>query len=212
MTQLFQLEALSITIVTFIITLVLTLFITKGYVAKRKRSSLFWSLGMWSFTFGVLLEILFALNINYQILVSLYLFVVAILVEFLALGSMQLIASKRLKQVYYVFTALSTIFVLYTLLASSQPGVVSNYVASGVPSLMVIISSSIVTFPAAFIIAAIAIVSYMKGRDYRNLSILAGVCIVSVAGTLYIASFPAFLYISEFIGILLLWIGFFRPK
>jgi hypothetical protein len=33
--------------------------------------------------------------------------------------------------------------------------------------------------------------------------------VVSVAGSLYLVQFPAFLYYSEFIGILLLWLGFF---
>lgn len=44
------------------------------------------------------------------------------------------------------------------------------------------------------------------------LSIIAGVVIVSIAGSLFIAQFPAFLYYSEFIGILLLCLGFFDYK
>ena len=55
----------------------------------------------------------------------------------------------------------------------------------------------------------IAAISYKRTRSKKMLSIIAGVIVVSIAGTLYIASFPEFLYFSEFIGILLLWAGFF---
>ena len=44
------------------------------------------------------------------------------------------------------------------------------------------------------------------------LSIIAGVVVVSIAGGLYIAAVPVFLYYSEFVGIILLWFGFFSFK
>jgi hypothetical protein len=65
-----------------------------------------------------------------------------------------------------------------------------------------------VTFPAAIILILIAALSYRKTRNPKLISIIIGVVVVSVAGTLYIVQFPAFLYYAEFIGILLLWIGF----
>lgn len=43
----------------------------------------------------------------------------------------------------------------------------------------------------------------------KMLATIAGVVIVAIAGSLYIAQFPAFPYYSEFIGILLLWLLFF---
>ncbi len=73
---------------------------------------------------------------------------------------------------------------------------------------MVVVSSSFVSFPAAFFIILIAALSYKKSRNIKLLSIIAGVIVVSIAGTLYIAAIPVFLYYAEFIGILLLWIGF----
>ena len=58
-----------------------------------------------------------------------------------------------------------------------------------------------------------ALISFKKNKDYRNIVIVAGVLEVSVAGTLYIVSFPSLLYAAEFLGIVLLWIGFYRrPK
>jgi hypothetical protein len=51
-------------------------------------------------------------------------------------------------------------------------------------------------------------VSYRKTRNKKLLSIIAGVIVVSIAGTLYIVAFPAFLYYAELAGIALLWLGF----
>ncbi len=64
------------------------------------------------------------------------------------------------------------------------------------------------TFPAAILLILIAAISYKKKRNYKMLSIIIGVIIVAMAGTLYIVEIPVFLYYSEFIGILLLWYGF----
>lgn len=212
MIPLLQLESLVITIVVFILSLVLTIFLTKSYLRVNKSNLLFWSLGLWAFTIGVLLEILFAYGLYSTFLIDLYLFIVAVLVEFLALGSMELMQSRKLKGSYYLFCIASTIFVLYSLVVSKMPNLISNYIVYGPLPILVVYSSSIVTFPAAAILVIIAALSYRKKKDYRMLSIIIGVIIVSVAGTLYIVSFPAFLYIAEFIGIVLLWIGFFRPK
>lgn len=212
MIPLLQLEALAVTIVVFILTVVLTLIMTGSYLRGRKSSTLFWSLGMWSFTIGVLLEILFALGIYSEPLIALYLFIVAILVEFLALGSMQLIQSKKLKQIYYVYCILSTIFVAYSLAVTQITKFIMDYIAYGNPPLLVIYSSSFVTFPAAAILVIIAAKSYLQRKSYKTLSIILGVVIVSIAGTLYIVQFPSLLYAAEFIGILLLWAGFYSPR
>ncbi|MEM3426614.1 MAG: hypothetical protein QXI42_12560 [Thermoproteota archaeon] len=66
------------------------------------------------------------------------------------------------------------------------------------------------TFPAAAVIIIFAALSYRQRHSLKMLSIIAGIIIVSIAGTLYIASFPEFLYYSEFICILFLWLGFFN--
>ncbi|MGD0511521.1 MAG: hypothetical protein ABSA33_06835, partial [Candidatus Micrarchaeaceae archaeon] len=124
MIPILQIESLAITGIVFILSLVLTLVMTSSYLKGRKTGVLFWSLGMWSFTFGVLLEILFALGISPEPLIALYLFVVAILVEFLALGSMQLVQSKKIKQLYYSFCIITTAFVGYSLVATK----VTNFI------------------------------------------------------------------------------------
>ncbi|MDE1870492.1 MAG: hypothetical protein KGH71_05965, partial [Candidatus Micrarchaeota archaeon] len=65
------------------------------------------------------------------------------------------------------------------------------------------------TFPAATVLVIVAAMGYRRTRSLKMVSIIAGVVVVSVAGTLYIASFPSFLYYAEFAGMLLLWMGFY---
>ena len=84
-----------------------------------------------------------------------------------------------------------------------------NYVAWGVPPLLVTIFSTLITIPASAVLLVVAIKSYLKTKNKKMLSIIAGVVFVVIAGTLYIVSFPSLLYISEFVGILLLWYGFY---
>ena len=206
-----QLESLAITTIVFLLSLALTLVLTRSYFRGRKPSVMFWSAGMWAFTIGVLLEMMFALNISPEPLIALYLFLVAVLVELLALGSIQLIGSNVIKRAYYTFCVITTAFIAYSLLSTNITNFIKDYIAYGNPPLLVIVSSSLVTFPAAVVLIAVAVKSYMRTRSYKMLSIIAGVIIVSIAGTLYIASFPSILYAAEFVGIVLLWIGFYTP-
>ncbi len=208
-----QLEVLVSVIVIFVLTAALAAVMTKRYLGKRSRALAFWSAGLWVFTISVFLEILFALDIYPNYLIDAYLFLVVVLVECLALGSIQLIRSDSIRNGYYAFAAFATLLALYTIMASAPPSAwpspfVETYVAAGSPTLLIIISSTIATTVAAAVIVIIAAKSYLKKRSTKLLSIIAGVVVVSIAGTLYIASVPEFLYYSEFVGILLLWWGF----
>ena len=196
------------TILILILTVALAAVMTSRYFRKHSRPLLFWSMGMWAFAIGVLLEVVFAIGIYSNLLISIYLFIAVVVVESLALGSMQLIKSNRLRDSYFIYSAASTILLIYSLYASPIGNIIESHIVFGVLPLFIVIASSIVTFPAAAILIAIAAISYAHKRSYKMLSIIAGVIVVSIAGTLYIAAMPAFLYYSEFIGILLLWIGF----
>lgn len=200
------------TIIIMILSAVLAYFMTAKYVHAGSKSTAFWSAGLWLFTFGVLEEVLFASGIYNSFLIKSYLAVVAILVQFLAMGSLALGASDRIQKVYWAYSLAAFAFLIYTLLTSDIGNIISSNVVYGVLPLYVIVSSSLITFPAAVILLVTAVITYRKTRSSRMLSIIAGVIIVSVAGTLYIAKFPAFLYFAEFVGILLLWAGFFEWK
>lgn len=196
------------TLLILALTLGLAYKMTRKYLSAKTESVLFWSLGLWAFGFGVFLEVLFGLGFYSDLLGGLYLFTVALLVNLLALGSICLLKSKRIKNVYLGFSIIAELFSAYAVASGSIGNILENYVAALNPPMMVLIASSVITFPAAIILVATAYLSYRKKKSYKLVSIILGVIVVSIAGTLYIDAFPAFLYWSEFIGILLLWIGF----
>ena len=196
------------TLLILVLTLGLAIIMSYRYVRKHSKPLLYWSTGMWFFAIGVFLEVIFAFGIYSEFLIALYLFVVVMVVESLAIGSMQLIKSIKLKSSYYFYSIITTVLLAYSLYASNIGNVITNHIVFGALPIFIVITSSIVTFPAAAILIAIAAISYLRRHSAKMLSIMAGVVVVSVAGTLYIAAIPAFLYYSEFIGILLLWLGF----
>ena len=196
------------TLLILALTLGLAIIMSYRYVRKHSKPLLYWSTGMWFFAIGVFLEVIFAFGIYSEFLIALYLFVVVMVVESLAIGSIQLIKSVKLKSSYYFYSIITTVLLAYSLYASNIGNVITNHIVFGALPIFIVITSSIVTFPAAAILIAIAAISYLHRHSAKMLSIIAGVVVVSVAGTLYIAAIPAFLYYSEFIGILLLWLGF----
>lgn len=203
-----QILVLAATLLTAIPTIILSAYMTKKYAQKKQKSYLFWSIGLWLFAITVLMETLFSLGMYSGFLIDSYLLLVVVLVEMLALGSMQLIKSKTYRNLYYVFVVIITAITAYLIFSQDQGSLIMNYVVAGQPSIPVIISSSIATFAAVIIIVFIAATSYRKTHNMKMISIITGVCIVSIAGTLYIASYPYLLYYAEFIGIALLWLGF----
>ncbi len=197
------------TIIIFVLSFGLSTVITASYRNNRTSSLLTWSVGLWVFSIAVLLEVLFSTGIYSQILIKSYLFLVALLVELLALGSVLLLRNKRFTAGYSIYAAISTIFLLYVMATAGSLGnLLSNGVVFGLIPVMVAIGSALISGPAAVLLILISAVSYRKRKDPKLLSIIAGVVVVSIAGSLYIAAFPAFLYYSEFVGVLLLWLGF----
>jgi hypothetical protein len=170
---------------------------------------LFWSLGLWFFALSVLEEVVFSAGYYSELLAAAYLGIVALLVEFLALGSIQLVKGERIKNAYYLYSLATGVALAYFLAAEKFGNLLDNYVVYGALPLGVVVISSIITFPAAAVLITTAALSYKKTHNRKMLSIITGVVVVSIAGSLYIAQFPAFLYYSEFLGILLLWMGFF---
>ena len=196
------------TLFIFMASAVLAFLLTKHYVGGKNRSFLYWSAGMWLFAFAVLLEVVFSFSIYKPVLMGTYLFAVAVLVQMLSLGSLNLLKKRGFMLSYAVYSVIVDIFLLFSLVLTPVGNIIINGVVFGALPLLVTIASSFVTFPAAAILIVTAVLSYRTRKSYKMLDIIAGTVVVSIAGTLYIAAFPAFLYFAEFIGILLLWFGF----
>jgi hypothetical protein len=201
-------EAEISTVIILILSIGLSMIISLNLMRKRTVSLFYWSAGLWVFSISVAIEVAFAFGIFSGILINSYLFLVAIIVEFLALGSVSLLNKKRITDSYLIFNIAADIFLLFSLATNNVGDIITHGVVFGPLPILVTIASSIVPFPAAVLLVVISAVSYRKTRNKKLLSIIDGVIIVSFAGTLYTVAFPAFLYYSELAGIALLWLGF----
>jgi len=106
-------------------------------------------------------------------------------------------------------SAFSMLLVLYALAISQVGNIITNHIVYSTMPLAVVTASSIATFPASIAIIVVAVASYLKTHRKKLLSIILGIVVVSVAGTLYIVQFPALLYYAEAVGIALLWLWFY---
>ncbi len=201
-------EVFAVTLFVFAASFLLSLIISAGYFRQRKSSTMFWSCGLWLFSVSALLEVFFSAGYFSEAAIDSYLFLVALLVQLLSLGSISLLPSGKYLKPYAVYSIGTDVFLVYALAASSVGNIILNGVVYGALPVIVTVGSSLITFPAAAILLAVAALSYRKTHNRKLLSIIAGTIVVSAAGALYIAYFPAFLYVAELIGIVLLWIGF----
>ncbi|MDE1825598.1 MAG: hypothetical protein KGH61_04425 [Candidatus Micrarchaeota archaeon] len=210
--QIDQFTAIAVTSITFVLSVGLSYLMTRSYLKMRSVSRLFWGLGLWIFAISVLIELVFSLGAYSALLMQAYLVLVALLVQLLAVGSVSLLKNQKVRYAYYAFTIFAAVLVVYSVAASSITDLIMNYVVGGIPPNLVIYASTIATVPATFAIIIVAALSYLKKRDWRMLSVIVGVITVAIAGTLYVVSLPALLYLAEFIGIVLLWLGFIGPE
>ena len=197
------------TIVFFSLSTILSAYLTKSYFVKKQKNYLYWSIGMWCFALSDLFEVLFAFGIYNQAMAQVYLVLVAFLVVPLAMGSIELVKSRILKILYIVYSVITVVLLSYYTFTASIGNIIENSVISGNIPTNVIIWSSSITFPALIIIVAVAALSYIKTRRKKVLWIIAGMLAFAVGGMLYISSFPVSIYYTEFLGLVMLWLGFF---
>jgi len=96
-------------------------------------------------------------------------------------------------------------------LASSVPSsIVANGVVTGLPPLWVEVVSILITVPAALMLFFSSLYGALRQKRYQLLYIAAGTAVITAAGSLYLVSFPASLYYAEFVGIVLLFLGFVK--
>ncbi|MDE1856292.1 MAG: hypothetical protein KGH49_03610 [Candidatus Micrarchaeota archaeon] len=207
-----QIVAASVTGIVSLVGAILAYLITKSYLRNKKTSHLFWALGLWAFALSDFLEFLFALNVYSTLMMAFYLFIIVLLVQLLSIGSIELVKTRLIRNAYYAFSVVVAVLVLYSIWVGPVTNLVNDYVVSGQPSVFVILTSSLGTLPGAAAIIIVALKSWLKSKSVKMLSIIAGILIIGIAGTLYIATFPSFLYISELFGVFLIFFGFYEGK
>jgi hypothetical protein len=141
-------------------------------------------------------------------LLQVYVFLSAAIVGVLSLGSTRVLRSRRFEIGCTAYILAACGVVAGFSFTTPLPGtMVSAGVVSGNPPLLLILLSSLVTVPATFVLLGAVVVALRKRWRWQTLMMGIGACVLAVGGALYIASFPVALYYSEFIGIVLIFLG-----
>ncbi len=186
-----------------------------SYLLLKKRtiskSYIFWATGIALVGVTVFQEFIIYFNYWSEFFIQLYIFLIAILVGILSIGSVLMLNSRKIKYVWIGYVAIIGIITLLYSFTLPIPksiianGIIINNVVLPMPD---VISSSLLTIPAALVLIILALKSFLKTKNYSTLLIALGVIVITIAGTLYIINFPVLLYYAEFIGILILFFGF----
>jgi len=137
-----------------------------------------------------------------------YVFASAAIVGVLSLGAVHVLRRPLAERAYVAFTLVMVgVVAMFSFLTAPASGMVSNGVITGDPSLLLVVLSSLVTFPATVVLLLASAIALRRSRRWQTILLIAGALILGAGGTLYIASFPAVLYYAEFVGIVLLFFG-----
>lgn len=194
-----------------IIALLLTVLVLQKYLRNHQRSHLYWGVGLALVAVTMGQEAVFYVGGWSEPFAQAYLVLVALLVGILSLGSAELYFhgwSHRLWFGYVAVTGVALLVVGFLYTVSSS--IVVSGVVTGLPSIPVVIVSSLVTFPASAVLIGSSIYGAVWQKRWHLLFIAAGTTVIAAAGSLYIASFPLSLYYAEFAGVVLLFFGFIR--
>ncbi|HYB79201.1 MAG TPA: hypothetical protein VEG66_05520 [Thermoplasmata archaeon] len=194
-----------------VIALVLAALVLRRYRNERRACYLYWGLGLFLFFVTLVEEAVLDFGVWSQPLIQSYLVLVAVLVGILSMGSAEISLARRWRWPYYGYLGVTSVALVVVGFTTTIPtSIISNGVVSGLPPTSIDLISSLITFPAAVLLIVSALYGTVKYRRYHLLYIALGTGVISAAGTLYLVSFPATLYYAEFLGILLLFLGFVR--
>jgi hypothetical protein len=188
--------------------LVLSVRALARYAETRSRSQAMWGIGLALATSAMLVECLVYFGFVSSGILQAYVFFSAAIVGVLSLGATKILSSPRIERAYTAYIAGSTGAVAVACALTPLPvSMVSGGIIVGDPPLLLLVLSSLVTFPATIVLLTATAVSLRRSRRWQSLLMAAGAIILGAGGTLYIASFPIALYYAEFLGILLLFLG-----
>lgn len=182
--------------------------------SRSGRPYLWWGIGLLLVFVTTLEEGLIYAGVWSQALVQSYFILVAVLVGCLSLGSAELVLRGALRIGWLAFIGVATVAMIVVGLyypAGSPSSLLTEGVVTGNPPTGTLVVSSILTVPGAFMLAGAALYGAMRDRHLQLLYIVAGVVVISIAGTLYaFLSIPVALYYTEFVGFVLLFLGFVK--
>jgi len=178
------------------------------FLTENARQELPWAGGLGLAAGAMVIEVVVFFGVVTTPLMDAYVFLSAAIVGILSLGATHVFQRPRIERAYTGYVLATCALVAVFSFSTPLPGgMVTNGVITGNPSLLLLVLSSLVTFPATLVLLASAVVAVRRSHRWQTLLMIAGALILGAGGTLYIASFPAALYYTEFVGILLLFFG-----
>jgi hypothetical protein len=189
--------------------LALTVRALAQYRTAPTRARIMWGTGLLFATGAMLVEAVVFWGADSGGMLQAYVFFSAAIVGVLSLGATRILRSPRVERAYtYYIVATVGLVALVSFLTPLPPAtMVTDGIITGDPPLLLLVLSSLVTFPATIVLLTASYLSLRRSWRWQTLLMIGGAMILGAGGTLYIASFPVALYYAEFLGIILLFFG-----
>ncbi len=210
-----------------VVTFVFAIMVFRRYQMKGGMHQLFWAVGLLFYGLGTLSEVTLGFTFNEYVLKLWYLTGAMLTAAWLGQGSIHLLIRKG-KWAFYLTYALGAVSILALILVFLAPltGAQANYNLAGTASEQykaIITRNGLIVFLTIFLniygtFALVGGAAYsaflfwrkkvLAGRMFGNVFIALGALSPAMAGTLVKAGLVDALYISEFVGALLMFLGF----
>jgi hypothetical protein len=178
------------------------------YYRNRTTAQAMWGLGLSFGAAATLIELVAYLGVVTSLLLQAYVFLSAVIVGTLSLGSTHAFKGARWPRPYAGYIGVASAAVAFFSFTTPLPNsMVQAGIISGNPPILLLVLSSLVTVPATIVLLTGAVLSLRRSFRWKTVMMIAGASVLGAGGAFYVASFPVMLYYAEFIGILLLFIG-----
>jgi len=216
------------TYIPYLSTIITFVFVIAVYNRYRQRGGvhlLLWAIGLVFFGLGTLSEVILSLTFNITVLKIWYLTGAMLTAAWLGMGTVHLLIRKgnAAKVITWVLAAVSVLAFVLVMLA---PVISSNYdiarpaseqykeilSRSGLIILLTILLNiyGTITLVGGAIYSAFLFwrKKVLANRMFGNILIAAGALSPAMGGSLLKAGYADMLYLSEFVGVILMYIGF----
>ena len=214
-------------ILTTIISFIFTIAVFNRYRAKRRSHLLFWSIGLALYGIGALTEVIMLFTFNAVALKLWYLSGAMLTAAWLGQGTVNLLVRRRgLVRALNIILVSASLIAIGLVIAAPVTSASTSYnpaqplstqyqdiiLRSSGMVLMTILFNIYGTFTLVGGAIYSAYIFWRKkvlfNRMVGNILIAAGAMLPAIGGSFVRLNLPDFLYLSEFLGVILMYIGF----
>ncbi len=216
------------TYIPYLSTIVTFIFVVAVYSRYRQRGGvhlLLWAIGLFFYGLGTLSEVILSLTFNGLVLKIWYLTGAMLTAAWLGMGTVHLLirkgnAAKVITWVLSVVSALAFVLVMFAPVISSNYDIANPaseqykeiFARSGLMILFTILLNiyGTITLVGGAIYSAFLFwrKKVLANRMFGNILIAAGALSPAMGGSMLKAGYADMLYLSEFVGVILMFIGF----